>query len=97
MKQRDDEEVTAFGSHLDNTVRTAKSHSTELLQDESAVDKHLCFLFWEGLRDSVKDKACHKKDCCKTFTDLISAACHGEKEVISAQTPKRLARAHQTT
>ena len=97
MKQREDEEVAAYASRLDNHIRKAKTHGTELLPDELAVDKHLRLLFWEGLKDSVKDKARHKKDSCKTFADLINAARYGEREINSTQGPKRSARVNQAT
>lgn len=42
------EEVAAFASRLDNQVRKAKVRGTDLLPDESAVDKHLRVLFWDG-------------------------------------------------
>lgn len=97
MKQKDNEEVAEYASRLDNQVRKAKTHGTELLPDEQAVDKQLRLLFWEGLKEPVKDKARHKKDSCKTFADLISAARYGEKELSSAQASKRLARVNQVT
>ena len=74
MKQRDGEEVAEYAWRLDNKVRKGKTHGTELLLDEQAVDKHLRLLFWEGLSEFVKDKGRHKKDSCKTFSNLISAA-----------------------
>lgn len=78
--------------NLDNQIRKAKNHGAELLPDEEAVDRQLRLLFWQGLKESVKDKARHKKDSCKTFTDLISAARYGEKEASSAQFPRRVVR-----
>ncbi len=97
MKQKEDEEVAAYASRLDNQIRKAKTHGTELLPDEQAIDKHLRLIFWEGLKDSVKDKARHKKDSCKTFANLISAARYGEREINSTQGPRRHARANQVT
>ena len=97
MKQSDAEEVSAFASRLDNVVRKARSLGTELLPDESSVDKHLRLLFWEGLKESVKDKARHRKESCKTFGDLIMAARYGEHESNSTQAPKRSARMNQMT
>lgn len=61
------------------------------------MDKHLRLLFWEGLRDPVKDKARHKKDSCKAFADLISAVHYGEKKALSPKAPKPLARSNQST
>ena len=55
--------------HFENS-----SQSSELLPDDTALDRHLRLLFWEGLKPSIKDKARHKKDECKTFGDCISAA-----------------------
>ena len=57
-----------------------KTNGVKLLPDEEAVDCHLRVLFWLGLKESVKDKARHKKDSCKTFTDLIAMVYCGEKE-----------------
>ncbi|KAK3740127.1 hypothetical protein QZH41_010106, partial [Actinostola sp. cb2023] len=67
----------------------------ELLPDDNAVDKHLRILFWAGLRQGIKDKARHKKDQCKTFGELITAARYGEKEANnSTQAPKRVSRSN---
>ena len=74
MKRGELEEVSAFASRLDNQLRKAKEKGTELLPDDTALDRHLRLLFWEGLKSSIKDKARHKKDECKTFGELISAA-----------------------
>ena len=79
MKQGEREEVSAFVSRLDNQLRKAKEKGTELLPDDTALDRHLRLLFWEGLKSSIKDKARHKKDECKTFGELISAARYGER------------------
>lgn len=95
MKQNEGEEVSAFASRLDNIIRKAKSLGTELLPDETSVDKHLRLLFWEGLKDVIKDKARHKKENCKTFGDIIMAARYGEHEFNSTQPPKRIARMNQ--
>lgn len=40
---------------LDNHVRMAKLRGTELLPDEDAVERQLRMLFWEGIKDSIKD------------------------------------------
>ena len=80
MKQGEREKVSAFASRLDNQLRKAKEKGTELLPDDTALDRHLRLLFWEGLKPSIKDKARHKKDECKTFGELISAARYGERE-----------------
>ena len=80
MKQGEREEVSAFASRLDNQLRKAKEKGTELLPDDTALDRHLRLLFWEGLKTSIKDKVRHKKDECKTFGELISAARYGERE-----------------
>ena len=80
MRQQESEEVSAFTSRLDNQIRRSQNHGAELLPDDDAVDRHLRLLFWQGLKESVKDKARHKKDSCKTFADLIVAARYGEKE-----------------
>lgn len=97
LKQEDGEEVSAFASRLDNQIRRAKKEGTELLPNDDAVDRHLRLLFWEGLKDQIKDKARHKKDSCTTFAELISAARYGEKEAKSSQVPtRRVARINQT-
>ena len=85
LRQGDKEEVSAFASRLDTQLRKAKGQGAELLQDESAMDRHLRLIFWEGLLEGVKDKARHKKDQAKTFSDLIEAARYGEKEYKSSQ------------
>ena len=92
MRQQESEEVSAFASRLDNKIRQAKNHGADLLPDEEAVDRHLRLLFWQGLKENVKDKARHKKDSCKTFADLIVAARYGEKETTPFQAPRRVAR-----
>ena len=92
FRQQESEEVSAFASRLDNQIRKAKNHGAELLPDEEAVDLHLRLLFWQGLKESMKDKARHKKDSCKTFADLISAARYGEKEASLAQFSRRVVR-----
>lgn len=79
MKQGKHEEVSAFASWLDNQLRKAKEKGTELLPDDAALDQHLRLLFWEGPKPSIKDKARHKKEKCKTFGELISAARYGER------------------
>jgi len=95
LRQQDNEEVVAFASRLDNQVRLAKLRKCELLPDDNAVEKHLRILFWAGLRPGIKDKARHKKDQCKTFGELITAARYGEKEANnSTQAPKRVARSN---
>ena len=81
MKQGKHEEVSAFASRLDNQLRKAKEKGTELLPDDTTLDWHLRLLFWEGLKPSIKDRARHKRDECKTFGELISAARYGEREV----------------
>jgi len=78
MKQGEHEEVSAFAPRLDNQLRKGKEMGTELLTDDTALDQHLRLLFWEGLKPSIKDKARHKKDECKTFGEPISAAWYGE-------------------
>ena len=72
MKQGEREEVSAFALRLDNQLRKAKEKGTELLPDDTALDRHLRLLFCEGLKPSIKDKATHKKVECKTFDELIS-------------------------
>ena len=81
MKQGECEEV-AFTLRLDNQLRKAKEKGTELLPDDTALDRHLRLLFWEGLKPSIKDKARYKKDECKTFGELISATRYGEQRLI---------------
>ena len=49
------------------------------------MDRHLRFIYWEGLHEGVRDKERHKKDQAKTFSDLIEAARYGEKEYKSSQ------------
>lgn len=97
MKQGEFEEVSAFASRLDNQLRKAKEKGTELLPDDAALDRHLRLLFWEGLKPVIKDKARHKKDECKTFGELISAARYGEREVDLVLTPKRIVKSQQAT
>ena len=87
FRQHKGEEVSAFASRLDSQFRQAKNHGVELLPDEEAVDRHLRLLFWQGLKESVKDKARHKKESCKTFADLIAAVRYGENKTHSAQSP----------
>ncbi|KAK3733491.1 hypothetical protein QZH41_019393, partial [Actinostola sp. cb2023] len=95
LRQQDNEEVAAFASRLDNQVILTKLRQCELLPDDNAVDKHLRILFWAGLRQGIKDKARHKKDQCKTFGELITAARYGEKEANnSTQAPKRVSRSN---
>ena len=89
--QQESEEVSVLASRLDNQIRQAKKHGAELLPDEEAVDHHLRLLFWQGVKESTKEKARHKKDSCKTFTDLITAAHYGKKETNSTQFPLRVA------
>ena len=84
------EEAAAFASRQDNQVRKAKAQGSDLFPDESAVDMHLKVLFWEGLKQPVKDKARNKKDKCKSFAELTSATRYGEKEV------EYVGRTHQT-
>lgn len=95
-KQGAQEEVAAFASRLDNQVRKAKVRGTALLPDESAVDKQLRVLFWEGLKGPIKDKARHRKDQCKNFAELITAARYGEKEAYGSNEAKYVGRAHQS-
>lgn len=99
MKQGENEEVSAFASRLDNQLRKAKDKGTELLPDDTALDQHLRLLFWEGLKSSIKDKARHKKDECKSFGELISAARYGEREadLSPLATPKRVVKSQQVT
>lgn len=95
FRQGEHEEVAAFASRLDNQVRMAKLRETEILPDEESIERQLRMLFWEGIRDPIKDKARHKKDGCKSFSELIMAARYGEKESNSTQFPKRSARSNQ--
>ncbi|KAK3749370.1 hypothetical protein QZH41_009456, partial [Actinostola sp. cb2023] len=74
----------------------AMARGTEMLPDETAVERQLRMLFWEGIRDPIKDKARHKKDACKTFAELITAARYGEKE-LCVQNPSGVARSHQVS
>ena len=53
--EQESEEVSAFASRLDNQIRQAKNHGAKLLPDKE--DCHLRLLFWQGLKESVKDKA----------------------------------------
>ena len=96
FRQRENEEVAAFASRLDNHIRMAMARGTEMLPDETAVERQLRMLFWEGIRDPIKDKARHKKDACKTFAELITAARYGEKE-LCVQNPRGVARSHQVS
>ena len=85
---------------LSTQIHQAKSLGAELLPDEDAVDRHLRPIFWEGLKETEKDKARHRKDSCKTFANLIEAARYGEKEVTSANNnnySRKLARVSQMT
>ena len=41
FRQQEGEEVSAFASHLDNQIRAAKNHGTELFPNEEAVDRQL--------------------------------------------------------
>ena len=79
-------------TRLDNQIHQGKNHGAELLPDEEAVDCHLRLLFWQGLKESIKDKARHRKDSCKTFANLIAAVHYGEKETNSTQFPRQVAR-----
>lgn len=97
FRQRENEEVAAFASRLDNHVRIAKSRGTEILPDEDAVERQLRMLFWQGISEPIKDKARHKKDQCKSFAELITAARYGEKEITPTQAHKRVARSNQIT
>ena len=67
MQQGELKEVSAFASRLDNQLRKAKEKGVELPPDDSALDRYLRLLFWEGLKSSIKDKARHRKGECKTF------------------------------
>ena len=78
MKQGEREELSAFVSRLDSQLRKAKEKGTEQLSDDTALDRHFRLLFWDGVKPSIKDKARYKKDECKTFGELISAARYGE-------------------
>ena len=97
MKQGEREEVSAFASRLDNQLRKAKEKGTELLPDETALDRHRRLLFWEGLKPSTKDKARHKKDECKTFGELLSAVRYGEREVDLSPIPTPVVKSQQLT
>ncbi|XP_048578376.1 uncharacterized protein LOC125560615 [Nematostella vectensis] len=68
FKQKEGEEVACFASRLDNHVRLAYVRNTELLPDESAVERQLRMLLWSGLHPEIKDKARHRKDACKSFS-----------------------------
>lgn len=87
MIKGEHKEISAFVLQLDNGLRKAKEKHTELLPDDTALDRHLTSLFREGLKPLIKDKASHKKDECKTFAALISAAPHGEREVSLSPIP----------
>ena len=52
-------------------------------------------LFWRGIKESIKGKTRHKKDNCKTFAELITAARYGEKELGSTQPSRKIARSNQ--
>ena len=52
---------------------------------------HPRLLFWQALKESLKDKARHKEDSCKPFADLIATTCFGKKETNSDQFPRRVA------
>ena len=97
MKQGNREEVSAFASRLDNLFRRAKEKGTGLLPDDTALDRHLKLLFLEGRKPSVKDKARHKKDECKTFGELISTARYGERKVDLSPIPTRVVKSQQVT
>ena len=89
--------MSAFASRLDTQLRKAKSLGAELLPDEDSVDRHLRLIFWEGLKDIINDKARHRKDSCKTFSDLIAAARYGEKEALPSQATRKVARCIQAS
>ena len=91
------EEVSAFASRLDTQIRQATSLGAELLPDEDAVDRHLSIIFYEGLKETVEDKTCYRKDSCKTFANLARAFRDMEKEIISAHNSRKLARLSQMT
>ena len=95
MKQGENEEVAAFASRLDSRLRWAKRRGTEILPDDESVERQLRMLFWGGIKESIKDKARHKKDICKTFAELITAARYVEKELGSNQSTRKFARANQ--
>ena len=97
MKQGEREEVSAFASRLDHQLRKAKEKGTELLPDDTPLDRLLRLLFWEGLKPSIKDKARHKKDECKTFGELISTARYGERELHLSPIPTRVVKSQQVT
>ena len=54
-------------------------------------------MFWEGLKPSIKDKAGLKKDECKKFGELISAARYGEREVDLSPILSRVVKSQQVT
>ena len=95
MKQGEHEEVAAFASRLDSRVRWAKRRGTEILPDDDSVERQLRMLFSGGIKESIKDKARHKKDNCKTFAELITAARYEEKKLGSNQSTRKFARANQ--
>ena len=95
MKQGEHEEVAAFASRLDSRVRWAKRRGTEILPDDDSVERQLRMLFWGGIKESRKDKTRHKKDNCKTFAELITAARYEEKELGTNQSTRKFARANQ--
>ena len=97
MKQKQNEEVSAYASRLDNKLRMAKEKGTELIPDKQSLEKHLILLFWEGLAADIKDKTRHKKESCATFRQLIDAARHAEREAAATHQGKRVARQHQAT
>ncbi|EDO34157.1 predicted protein [Nematostella vectensis] len=87
FKQGEHEEVSAFASRLDTQLRKAKEQGAELLKDDDALSKHLSLIFWEGLLFGIRDKARHKKDQCKSFSELIEAARYGEREYRVSHSP----------
>ena len=93
MKQGEREEASAFVSQLDNQLKKAKEKGTELLPDDTALDRDLRLLFWEGPKPSIKDKARHKK----MFGLFISATRCGEQEVDLSPIPKRVIKSQQVT
>ena len=97
MKHGEREEVSAFASRLHNQFREAKEKGTELLPDDTVLDRHLRLLFWEGLKPSIKDKARHKKEKCKTFGELISAARYIERLVNLSPIPTQVVKSQQVT
>lgn len=60
--QNKSKEVSVFASPLYNQIQQAKNHGAELIPNEEAVNRHPRLLFWQGLKESIKDKAGHKKD-----------------------------------